>query len=267
MNSYILHSDPIGQLPVRRLRTATLSFTTDIVGVRSSVHTPHAQSRISSASCVTYPDVMSGIEARRGRQGRLRAPHQRPHARGVVQDLHCDRRRAHHHAGLREHGHGPARATGSSRPTAASSTSAVSSSTAPPAVRVLNQPIVSGVNTCGNAGYWFVARDGGVFSYGDAAFHGSLGGTPLATPVAALAATPTGAGYYLATPRVPRQRRRVTRAPPPTETTARATSQRSARRDGRHAERPGLLAPRWRRWHLHLRRRRLPRLDRRHCTW
>jgi hypothetical protein len=64
--------------------------------------------------------------------------------------------------------------------------------------RVLNQPIVSGVNTCGNAGYWFVARDGGVFSYGDAGFHGSLGGTTLTSPVVGLAATSTGGGYYLA---------------------------------------------------------------------
>jgi hypothetical protein len=65
--------------------------------------------------------------------------------------------------------------------------------------RVLNKPIVAGINTCGNAGYWFVASDGGVFSYGDAIFHGSLGATALATPVAAMAATPTGGGYYLAT--------------------------------------------------------------------
>jgi hypothetical protein len=64
--------------------------------------------------------------------------------------------------------------------------------------RILNQPIVSGVNTCSNAGYWFVARDGGIFSYGDAAFHGSLGATTLNSPVVAMAATPTGGGYYLA---------------------------------------------------------------------
>jgi hypothetical protein len=64
--------------------------------------------------------------------------------------------------------------------------------------RVLNQPIVAGVNTCGNAGYWFVARDGGVFTYGDALFHGSLGSAVVSSPVVAMAATPTGLGYYLA---------------------------------------------------------------------
>ena len=30
----------------------------------------------------------------------------------------------------------------------------------------------------GPGGYWLVARDGGVFAYGDAAYHGSLAGLP-----------------------------------------------------------------------------------------
>ena len=38
-------------------------------------------------------------------------------------------------------------------------------------------------------GYWLIARDGGVFNYGDAGFFGSMGGQPLAGPVVA------GAGY------------------------------------------------------------------------
>jgi hypothetical protein len=33
------------------------------------------------------------------------------------------------------------------------------------------------------SGYWFVAADGGVFAFGDAHFHGSLGSDPTATPV------------------------------------------------------------------------------------
>jgi hypothetical protein len=32
-------------------------------------------------------------------------------------------------------------------------------------------------STPDNGGYWFVASDGGVFSFGDAPFSGSLGGT------------------------------------------------------------------------------------------
>ena len=46
-------------------------------------------------------------------------------------------------------------------------------------------------------GYWLVASDGGVFSFGDAGFHGSTGGMRLDAPVVAAAATPSGAGYWL----------------------------------------------------------------------
>ena len=41
----------------------------------------------------------------------------------------------------------------------------------------LNQPIVGMAVAPGSQGYWLVARDGGVFSFGSgAAFHGSTGG-------------------------------------------------------------------------------------------
>ena len=51
--------------------------------------------------------------------------------------------------------------------------------------------------TPGGKGYWLVASDGGVFSYGDAAFHGSTGGSPLNKPIVGMAATPDGGGYWL----------------------------------------------------------------------
>jgi hypothetical protein len=63
----------------------------------------------------------------------------------------------------------------------------------------INQPVVAGARTCSGEGYWLAARDGGVFSFGDAVFHGSLGGAPLDAPVVAVSATPTGGGYYLVT--------------------------------------------------------------------
>jgi len=44
--------------------------------------------------------------------------------------------------------------------------------------------------TSDGKGYWFVASDGGIFSFGDAAFHGSTGGTPLNAPVVGMAADP-----------------------------------------------------------------------------
>ena len=46
-------------------------------------------------------------------------------------------------------------------------------------------------------GYWLVASDGGVFSFGDAQFHGSTGGIALNKPIVGMAATPDGGGYWL----------------------------------------------------------------------
>jgi parallel beta-helix repeat protein len=46
-------------------------------------------------------------------------------------------------------------------------------------------------------GYWLVAADGGVFSYGDGHFFGSMGGTHLNKPVVGMAPTPDGLGYWL----------------------------------------------------------------------
>jgi WD40 repeat protein len=45
-------------------------------------------------------------------------------------------------------------------------------------------------------GYWFVAGDGGIFSYGDASFLGSTGNIKLNQPIVGMAATPTGRGYW-----------------------------------------------------------------------
>jgi ribosomal protein L24E len=46
-------------------------------------------------------------------------------------------------------------------------------------------------------GYWLVARDGGVFAFGDARFRGSTGAIRLNEPVVGMAPTPTGNGYWL----------------------------------------------------------------------
>jgi Glycosyl hydrolases family 43 len=45
-------------------------------------------------------------------------------------------------------------------------------------------------------GYQMVAADGGIFSFGDAGFYGSMGGHPLNSPVVGIAATPDGKGYW-----------------------------------------------------------------------
>jgi 3D (Asp-Asp-Asp) domain-containing protein len=59
-------------------------------------------------------------------------------------------------------------------------------------------PLVGAAATPSGRGYWLVGADGGVFSFGDAAFLGSMGGRRLAAPVVGMAATPSGRGYWLA---------------------------------------------------------------------
>ncbi len=59
-----------------------------------------------------------------------------------------------------------------------------------------NLPLVGMAATPTGQGYWEVASDGGIFTFGDAAFFGSMGGTPLNQPIVGMAATPTGQGYW-----------------------------------------------------------------------
>ena len=60
-----------------------------------------------------------------------------------------------------------------------------------------NLPVVAVASTADGGGYWLVASDGGVFSYGDAAFHGSTGGLTLARPIVGMAADAATGGYWL----------------------------------------------------------------------
>ena len=61
----------------------------------------------------------------------------------------------------------------------------------------LNKPIAGMASTPDGGGYWLVASDGGVFSFGDARFHGSTGAMGLNKPIVGMAATPDGGGYWL----------------------------------------------------------------------
>jgi SpoIID/LytB domain protein len=56
--------------------------------------------------------------------------------------------------------------------------------------------IVSGQPSGGVGGYWIDADDGGVFSFGNAAFHGSTGNIKLNQPMVGMAATPDAGGYW-----------------------------------------------------------------------
>ena len=49
----------------------------------------------------------------------------------------------------------------------------------------------------GIGGYWLAGSDGGVFSFGDAGFHGSAGNLRLVKPVVGMAATSDDGGYWL----------------------------------------------------------------------
>jgi len=61
----------------------------------------------------------------------------------------------------------------------------------------LNASLVSVAATRSGRGYWTVASDGGVFTFGDARFFGSTGNLRLAAPIVGVVPTPSGAGYWL----------------------------------------------------------------------
>jgi hypothetical protein len=60
----------------------------------------------------------------------------------------------------------------------------------------LNAPIVDAESTASGKGYYLVASDGGVFTFGDAVYRGSMGDTILNEPIIAIEVQP--GGYWLA---------------------------------------------------------------------
>jgi hypothetical protein len=61
----------------------------------------------------------------------------------------------------------------------------------------LAKPITGIAATATGNGYWLAAADGGVFTYGDARFRGSMAGSHLNAPVVGIASTKDGRGYWL----------------------------------------------------------------------
>jgi hypothetical protein len=61
----------------------------------------------------------------------------------------------------------------------------------------LNKPVVGMAAAPQGGGYWLVASDGGIFSFGSAGFHGSTGSLTLAQPMVGMARTPDGGGYWM----------------------------------------------------------------------
>ena len=60
-----------------------------------------------------------------------------------------------------------------------------------------NFPIVGIAATPDGNGYYLVASDGGIFTFGDAVFQGSTGAIHLNKPVVGMAVDPATGGYWL----------------------------------------------------------------------
>ncbi|HEX6379820.1 MAG TPA: hypothetical protein VF180_01110 [Acidimicrobiia bacterium] len=56
------------------------------------------------------------------------------------------------------------------------------------------------VPVASNEGFWLLGKDGGVFSFGTAKYHGSIGHLAGAKPVVSMAADPDGTGYWFVGP-------------------------------------------------------------------
>ena len=56
---------------------------------------------------------------------------------------------------------------------------------------------IGGARSFSRRSYWAVDTAGGVYAFGGAVFHGSLGGIPLNRSIVNLAATPSGNGYWM----------------------------------------------------------------------
>jgi len=68
---------------------------------------------------------------------------------------------------------------------------------------VLNESVVGIAAAANGGGYWLAASDGGIFSYGNAPFYGSVPGVlkpgvRLNKPVVSITADPATGGYWLA---------------------------------------------------------------------
>ena len=168
----------------------------------------------------------------------------------------------------------------------------------------LNKPVVGMAATPDGRGYWLVASDGGIFSFGDATFFGSTGGQPLNKPDRRHGRHPRRQGLLaggLRRRHLQLRRRHLLRLDRAAAASTSPIVGMAATPDGKgywlvasdggifsygdatfygstgslhlnqpvvgmasHPDRPRLLAGGVRRRHLQLRRRRLLRLDRRH---
>jgi hypothetical protein len=91
----------------------------------------------------------------------------------------------------------------SSTTTSSSSTTSTSTVAAPTTTTTTTTPPAPTAPTAptgqvlGQQGYWLVGRDGGIFAFGNARFHGSAGSLHLQRPIAGIALTADSEGYWL----------------------------------------------------------------------
>ena len=148
-------------------------------------------------------------------------------------------------------------ATGWWPPTAGSSASATPTSTGRPGASGSTSRSSGWRPPPTAGGYWLVASDGGVFTFGDANFYGSTGAIRLNKPIVGMAATPDGHGLLAGRLRrrhLHLRRRQLLRVD------RRHHPQQADHRQMAGPDRHRVLARRLRRWHLHLRGRPVLRL-------
>jgi hypothetical protein len=202
IDSYMLHSDPVGK-PTSLLGNhflATMSFDTDILGViENRGHLDASDAAVGVPGAIYPTDPARGLEL----QGTSFNDHFT-----ISADRHTLQVFFNTSTYVDEVRVVVAHALTASTAVAGFSQSysmtnlfgqvvAFGPRAAPGAPPRLISPINAASETCTGKGYWLGAGDGGIFSFGDAKFFGSMGGKKLNQPIVGMTATPTNLGYWL----------------------------------------------------------------------
>jgi len=194
IDSYFLYSDPIGQPLIPVSYSATVTFSTPILGVMATADTLAATDAEVGAPGTTYStNKDSGLEA--SDEVELVGPDTIHVQFSTFVDTDDIR--------IITAASAPtvAFATASSQYTEVASDGGIfnfgSSFFGSEGGKHLAKPMVGGAQASGRPGYWTVASDGGIFAFGAAPFDGSMGGRPLVSPIVGMASTPDGLGYWL----------------------------------------------------------------------
>jgi len=202
VSSYLIHSDPVGLANPGQRLTATVNFTSDILGVmaQNDRSSTFSDSDLEiGATGVIYPAAVKERGLELSDNPNVVVDWVRLSARSVqvsvLTSTVVDEIR------VITKGDGDLAAKASGYQMVASdggvfsygnrefrgSTGGIS----------LTSPIVAAASPCSGGGYWLAAADGGIFSFGDAKFFGSTGDVKLTKPIVGMASTPSGKGYWL----------------------------------------------------------------------